>query len=116
MNECKISKREPKGLLISNAYSITVKNVKKEEVVKRYSRVFPKAARVSYAPIVGVKAKNAKVWDVEGREYIDFLADAAVQNVGHNNERVVNAILDQTKNLIHFTFIYGFPVEPLLLA
>ena len=87
-----------------------------EEVVERYSRVFPKAARVSYAPIVGVRARNALVWDIEGREYIDFLSDAAVQNVGHNNPRVVEAIKEQAERLIHFTFIYGFPVEPLLLA
>ncbi|ASA77309.1 leucine/methionine racemase [Thermococcus sp. 5-4] len=88
----------------------------KEEVVERYSRVFPRSARVTYAPIVGVKAENARVWDIEGREYIDFLSDAAVQNVGHNNPRVVNAIREQAERLIHFTFIYGFPVEPLLLA
>ncbi|WP_258084588.1 leucine/methionine racemase [Thermococcus thermotolerans] len=88
----------------------------KEEVVERYSRVFPRSARVTYAPIVGVKARNALVWDIEGREYIDFLSDAAVQNVGHNNPRIVQAIKDQAERLIHFTFIYGFPVEPLLLA
>ena len=90
--------------------------MKAEDVVERYSRVFPKAARVTYAPIVGIRAKNALVWDIEGREYIDFLSDAAVQNVGHNNERVVQAALEQTERLIHFTFIYGFPLEPLLLA
>ncbi|NJD99304.1 aspartate aminotransferase family protein [Thermococcus sp. LS1] len=90
--------------------------MRKEEILERYSRVFPKAARVTYAPIVGVRAENAKVWDIEGREYIDFLSDAAVQNVGHNNPRVVQAIKRQVDNLIHFTFIYGFPVEPLLLA
>ncbi|NJE03233.1 leucine/methionine racemase [Thermococcus sp. MV11] len=88
----------------------------KEEVLERYSRVFPRSARVTYAPIVGVKAENARVWDIEGREYIDFLSDAAVQNVGHNNPRVVQAIKEQADRLIHFTFIYGFPVEPLLLA
>lgn len=88
----------------------------KEEVLERYSRVFPRAARVTYAPIVGVKARNALVWDVEGRDYIDFLSDAAVQNVGHNNPRVVEAIKEQAERLIHFTFIYGFPLEPLLLA
>jgi len=89
---------------------------RKDEVLERYSRVFPRSARVTYAPIVGVKARNALVWDIEGREYIDFLSDAAVQNVGHNNPRVVNAIMEQAERLIHFTFIYGFPVEPLLLA
>ncbi|NJE42309.1 leucine/methionine racemase [Thermococcus sp. GR6] len=90
--------------------------MRKEEIVERYSRVFPKAARVTYAPIVGVRAENAKIWDIEGKEYIDFLSDAAVQNVGHNNPRVVNAVKEQADRLIHFTFIYGFPVEPLLLA
>ncbi|CAD5244006.1 leucine/methionine racemase [Thermococcus camini] len=89
---------------------------RKDEVLERYSRVFPRSSRVTYAPIVGVKAQNARVWDIEGREYIDFLSDAAVQNVGHNNPRVVQAIKDQAERLIHFTFIYGFPVEPLLLA
>ena len=90
--------------------------MRSEDIIRRYSKVFPKAARVTYAPIVGVRAKNAKVWDIDGREYIDFLSDAAVQNVGHNNERVVRAAVEQTQRLIHFTFIYGFPVEPLLLA
>ncbi len=89
---------------------------RKEEVIERYSRIFPKAVRVTYAPLVITKAQNARVWDIEGREYIDFLSDAAVQNVGHNNPRVVEAIKEQVERLIHFTFIYGFPVEPLLLA
>ena len=88
----------------------------KEEVVERYSRVFPRSARVTYAPIVPDRAENARVWDIEGREYIDFLSDAAVQNVGHNNLRVVEAVKRTAERLLHFTFIYGFPVEPLLLA
>ncbi|KPU63896.1 4-aminobutyrate aminotransferase [Thermococcus sp. EP1] len=90
--------------------------MKKEEVIERYGKIFPKASRVNYAPIVGVRANNARVWDIEGREYIDFLSDAAVQNVGHNNERVVKAIKEQVERLIHFTFVYGFTLEPLLLA
>ncbi|USH00404.1 aspartate aminotransferase family protein [Thermococcus argininiproducens] len=90
--------------------------MKKEDVIERYSKIFPKASRVTYAPIVGIRANNARVWDIEGREYIDFLSDAAVQNVGHNNERVVKTIKEQVERLIHFTFVYGFTLEPLLLA
>ncbi len=93
-----------------------MKKLRKEDIIVRYSKVFPKASRVTYAPIVAIKAKNSKVWDIEGREYIDFLSDAAVQNVGRNNERVVKAIKEQAERLIHFTFIYAFTVEPLLLA
>ncbi len=88
----------------------------KDEVIERYSRIFPRASRVTYAPIVPARAENALVWDIEGREYLDFLSDAAVQNVGHNNPRVVNAVKRTADRLLHFTFIYGFPVEPLLLA
>lgn len=88
----------------------------KDEVIERYSQIFPRSARVTYAPIVPARAKNALVWDIEGREYIDFLSDAAVQNVGHNNPRVVEAMKRTADRLLHFTFIYGFPVEPLLLA
>jgi len=87
-----------------------------EGVEERYSRVFSRAIRTSYAPITPVKAKNAKVWDVKGGEYIDFLSDAAVESVGHNNPRVVKAVKEMADRLIHFTFIYGFPVEPLMLA
>ena len=87
-----------------------------EDVVERYSRIFPLASRVTYAPVVPARAENARVWDIERREYIDFLSDAAVQNVGHNNPRVVEAVKRTADRLLHFTFIYGFPVEPLLLA
>ncbi|WP_297064388.1 leucine/methionine racemase [Thermococcus sp.] len=88
----------------------------KEEVIDGYSRYISRASHVTYTPIVPYKARNALVWDVDGREYIDFLSDAAVQNVGHNNPRVVEAVKRTTDRLLHFTFIYGFPVEPYLLA
>jgi 4-aminobutyrate aminotransferase len=87
-----------------------------EEIVERYSRVISRASHVTYVPIVPYRAENALVWDIEGREYIDFLADAAVQNAGHNNPRVVETVKKTADRLLHFTFIYGFPVEPLLLA
>jgi len=87
-----------------------------DDVVERYSRVISRASRASYAPVVAVKARNALVWDVNGREYIDFLSDAAVQNVGHNNPRVVEAVKRTAERLLHSTFIYGYPLEPLLLA
>jgi len=88
----------------------------KDEVIRGYSRYISRASHVTYAPIVPYKAENALVWDVEGREYIDFLSDAAVQNVGRNNPRVVEAVKKTAERLLHFTFIYGFPVEPYLLA
>jgi len=87
-----------------------------EEIIERYSKVISRASHVTYAPIVPYRGENALIWDIEGRRYIDFLSDAAVQNVGRSNPRVVEAVKKTAERLLHFTLIYGFPVEPLLLA
>jgi len=87
-----------------------------KDIVDRYSRLFSRASRTTYVPVVVVKARNAKVWDDHGKEYIDFSSSAAVANIGYNNERIVNAIKDQVDKLVHYTFIYGFTLEPLYLA
>ena len=38
------------------------------------------------------RAENASLWDVEGREYIDFAAGIAVLNTGHRHSRLVAEI------------------------
>ncbi|CAB49584.1 leucine/methionine racemase [Pyrococcus abyssi] len=86
------------------------------DVIERYSKIIAPANRMHYFPLVPVRAENAKIWDIEGKEYIDFLSNAAVQNVGHNNPRVVKAIKEQVEKLTHASYIYSYPVEPLLLA
>jgi LysW-gamma-L-lysine/LysW-L-ornithine aminotransferase len=51
-------------------------------------------------PIVINRGKGAKVWDEEGREYIDCMAGYGVALVGHCNDRVVAAIKDQLEKLM----------------
>jgi len=51
-------------------------------------------------PINISHGKGAKVWDSEGREYIDCMAGYGVALVGHCNDRVVNAIKSQAERLI----------------
>jgi 4-aminobutyrate aminotransferase len=41
------------------------------------------------------RARNAELWDVEGRRYIDFAAGIAVVNTGHLHPRVVAAVQTQ---------------------
>lgn len=53
---------------------------------------------------VAERAKNAEVWDVEGKRYIDFCGGIGCQNVGHRNDRVVAAIKDQLDRLTHTCF------------
>ncbi|MDP1086589.1 aminotransferase class III-fold pyridoxal phosphate-dependent enzyme, partial [Klebsiella pneumoniae] len=48
-------------------------------------------------PILLVRGSGARVWDASGREYIDFVAGIAVNNVGHCHPSVVEAIRQQAK-------------------
>lgn len=54
-------------------------------------------------PLAFERAKGAKVWDVEGNEYIDVLAGIAVNNVGHCHPRVVEAVQQQAGRLMHIS-------------
>lgn len=57
-------------------------------------------------PIFLVRGSGARVWDASGREYIDFVAGIAVNNVGHCHPAVVGAIARQAKELIHTSNLY----------
>ncbi|MDA7963449.1 4-aminobutyrate--2-oxoglutarate transaminase [Ruegeria sp.] len=47
------------------------------------------------------RAKNAEVWDVEGKRYIDFAAGIAVVNTGHCHPKVMEAVQKQAANFTH---------------
>ncbi|HSL13494.1 MAG TPA: aspartate aminotransferase family protein [Nitrososphaeraceae archaeon] len=51
-------------------------------------------------PINIAKGKGAIVWDVSGNEYIDCMGGYGVALIGHCNDRVVNAIKNQSEKLI----------------
>jgi acetylornithine/LysW-gamma-L-lysine aminotransferase len=51
-------------------------------------------------PVVIDRGKGAKIWDDEGKEYIDCMAGYGVALVGHCNDRVVAAIKDQIEKLM----------------
>ena len=57
------------------------------------------------------KASGAMIYDVEGREYIDFTGGIAVMNVGHSHPRVVAAIKEQAEKFTHTCFMV-LPYEP----
>lgn len=46
-------------------------------------------------PVVLQRGKGAKVWDVDGREYLDFLACYSALNFGHQHPRIVRALHEQ---------------------
>jgi predicted acetylornithine/succinylornithine family transaminase len=61
-------------------------------------------------PVAFVRGEGARMWDVEGREYIDFLAGIAVTTLGHAHPRVTEAIAHQASQITH-TGNY-FYIEP----
>ena len=50
-------------------------------------------------------ARGAMIYDIEGREYIDFAGGIAVMNVGHSHPKVVAAIQDQAAKFTHTCFM-----------
>jgi ornithine--oxo-acid transaminase len=50
-------------------------------------------------PVVLAKGRGAKVWDVEGKEYFDFLSAYSAVNQGHCHPKIVDAMVDQAKTL-----------------
>ena len=51
-------------------------------------------------PVVIVRGEGTRVWDDDGKEYLDFTAGWAVNNVGHSNPVVAEAIAEQARTLL----------------
>jgi len=50
-------------------------------------------------PVVIAEGKGVKVWDVEGKEYFDFLSAYSAVNQGHCHPKIVNALTEQAQKL-----------------
>ena len=61
-------------------------------------------------PLVLVKGAGARVWDSNGKEYLDFVAGIAVCSLGHSHPKVVEAIKRQAEVLTHVSNLYY--IEP----
>jgi len=77
------------------------------ELFERAKRVLP--GGVSYAiryfqpyPFYARKAKGAYVWDVDGNRYIDLWMEHGAAVLGHNDERIINAVKEQLELGLHF--------------
>jgi len=62
-------------------------------------------------PIVPVRGEGCRLWDADGKEYLDFLAGVAVNNLGHCHPRVVKALQEQAATLIHCSNYYQIPQQ-----
>ena len=60
-------------------------------------------------PVQLVRGQGARVWDVDGRDYVDLLAGIAVNALGHADPRLVQAIADQASTLGHTSNLAAHP-------
>ena len=73
---------------------------------------FNYVAQTSPAPLALeiTKAQGSKLWDADGKEYIDLIAGISVCNVGHSSPKVIKAIKKQLDNYLH-VMVYGEIIE-----
>lgn len=62
-------------------------------------------------PIALSHGQGCRVWDTNGREYLDALGGIAVNTLGHNHPKLVPALQDQVTKLIHTSNYYHIPLQ-----
>ena len=66
--------------------------------------------RSATAPVL-VRGKGAKVWDAEGREYLDFGSGIAVNCLGHAHPRLAEVMRKQGEELVHVSNLFFHPKQ-----
>jgi acetylornithine/N-succinyldiaminopimelate aminotransferase len=79
----------------------SVRDLESKHVVQTYRRT----------PIVLVRGKGVRVYDAEGREYLDLLAGIGVGALGHGHEGLANAIGEQAREMIHCSNLFFHPLQ-----
>ena len=67
-------------------------------------------------PMALSHGRGCRVWDTDGREYLDALAGIAVNTLGHAHPALVAALQDQVSKLIHCSNYYAAPMQEALAA
>ena len=67
-------------------------------------------------PLALSHGQGCRVWDVNGKAYLDALGGIAVNTLGHNHPRLVPALQEQISKLIHTSNYYHIPLQEALAA
>jgi predicted acetylornithine/succinylornithine family transaminase len=65
--------------------------------------LFPTYAR---APLALVRGEGTRVWDADGRAYLDFFSSTVVTNLGHHHPAIVRAITAQAERILHVSNLH----------
>lgn len=77
---------------------------------ERRVAAIPRGITTAY-PKFTARAKNAEIWDIEGKRYVDFAGGIAVLNTGHCHPKVIDAVKQQIDAYTHTAFQI-LPYEP----
>ncbi|MBC5799045.1 MAG: 4-aminobutyrate--2-oxoglutarate transaminase [Candidatus Eremiobacteraeota bacterium] len=77
-----------------------------DDLVERRERAVARGVATTH-PFVVARAEGARLWDVEGREYVDFAGGIGVMNLGHRHPAVVAAVQTQLDAFTHACFQVG---------
>jgi len=77
--------------------------------------VVPSYKRPETAPVL-VKGQGSRVWDADGKEYLDFGGGIAVNCLGHAHPRLAKVLLDQASQLVHVSNLFFHPKQAELAA
>jgi predicted acetylornithine/succinylornithine family transaminase len=62
-------------------------------------------------PVVFVRGDGARLYDADGKEYIDLLSGIGVASIGHANPGLARAISEQASTLLHTSNLYYHPLQ-----
>ncbi|GAA3468829.1 acetylornithine transaminase [Nonomuraea roseola] len=79
---------------------------------KRFEHAF--MPNYGVPPLALARGKGSTVWDVEGRQYLDFVGGIAVDSLGHGHPALVEAVSRQVATLAHTSNLYLHEPEVLL--
>jgi acetylornithine/N-succinyldiaminopimelate aminotransferase len=86
---------------------------KSEEWIAKEQKYY--AQTVRRQPVVIVRGEGTRVWDADGKEYLDFVAGWAVDNLGHSHPAVTQAIVEQAGTLLQ-TSNQFYTIPQIMLA
>ena len=86
---------------MTKSFADQVRDTEARHVMQTYKR----------APIVLVKGEGARVWDAEGRAYLDFTSGVGVAALGHANPGLARVIAEQAATLVHTSNLFFHPFQ-----
>jgi predicted acetylornithine/succinylornithine family transaminase len=86
---------------MTKTFADQVRETEARHVLQTYKR----------APIVLVRGQGPRVWDTEGKDYLDFTSGVGVASLGHANPGLAAVVAEQASTLVHTSNLFFHPYQ-----